>query len=40
MPTTAELKMAVDVANVQVVVLEKQLTEAADWKVREAKVGS
>ena len=30
MPITAELKMAVDMANVQVIALEKQLVEAVD----------
>ena len=40
MPTVTELKMAVDVANAQVVALEKQLVEAADRGAREAKVGS
>ena len=34
MPTTTELKMAVDTANVWVAALEKQLMEAADREVK------
>ena len=40
MPTTTELKMAIDAANAQVAALEKQLMEAADREAKEAKVGS
>ena len=40
MPTAAELKMAVDAANAQVVVLERQLVEAANQEAKEVKVGS
>ena len=43
MPTTAELKVAMDVASAQVTVLGRQLEEAADQEVKEveeAKVGS
>ena len=37
MPTAAELKTAMDMANVQVAALEKQLMEAADREANEAK---
>ena len=40
MPTTTELKTAVDTVNAQVVALEKQLVEATDQEAREVKVGS
>ena len=43
MPTTAELKAALDVASVQVTVLGRQLEEAANREAKEAvdaKVGS
>ena len=43
MLTAAELKVALDVASVQVTALGKQLEEAVVWEVKEAadeKVGS
>ena len=42
MPTTAELKTALDAAMVQVMALGRQLEEAADWEakdVADVKVG-
>ena len=43
MPTTAELKVALDAASAQVTVIGRQLEEAADREAKEvadAKVGS
>ena len=40
MLTATELKAAMDVASAQVTALGRQLEEAADREVKEAKVGS
>ena len=40
MPTAAELKMAMDMANAQATTLEKQWAEAMNREAVEAKVGS
>ena len=40
MLTAAELEVAMDAASTQVTALGKQLEEAADQEVKQAKVGS